>query len=415
MRRSPFWPREEALGAVFFDARGWERPQWYESNAPLCDEFPESCAPRPHEWDARWWSPITNAEHLALRARVGMVDLTAFCEFDVTGRGALDALQYVTVNSVGVPIGRSVYTPLLTPDGGFRSDLTILRLGEEHFRVVTGAFDGARDQYWFRKYLPDDGSVTFTDVSGALCTIGVWGPRARDLLAPLCACELTNETFPYGSVRSTLIDGIPVTMFRISYVGDLGWEISTGMEHGLRLWDTLWEAGQAHGVVPVGIGVYAVTGRIEKGYRLMGAELESEYDPVEAGLARPKVKSAEFLGKAAYLAAREAEPAARLCTLSMLSHASAAGIDRFPTGGNEPILTIDGERIVDAKGRVSRVTTAGAAPSLEQFLLMGYLPPEHAVEGTELRVMYMNELFPVRVERVGSRPLFDPDDERMKA
>jgi glycine cleavage system aminomethyltransferase T len=204
-------------------------------------------------------------------------------------------------------------------------------------------------------------------------------------------------------------------MFRISYVGDLGWEIYTKMEHGLRLWDTLWDAGQAHGVVPVGIGVYAVTGRIEKGYRLMGAELESEYDPVEAGLARPKVKSADFLGKDAYLAAREGAPAALLCTLSMLSHASAEGIDRFPTGGNEPILTVDGERIVDAKGRVSRVTTAGAAPSLGQYLLLAYLPPEHAVEGTELRVMYMNELFPVRVERVGSRPLFDPDDDRMKA
>jgi Glycine cleavage system T protein (aminomethyltransferase) len=168
-------------------------------------------------------------------------------------------------------------------------------------------------------------------------------------------------------------------------------------------------------VVPVGIGVYAVTGRIEKGYRLMGAELESEYNPVEAGLARPKVKSADFIGEAAYLAAREEEPAAHLCSLSMLSHTSAEGIDRFPTGGNEPILTVDGERIVDARGRVSRVTTAGAAPSLGQFLLLAYLPPEHAVEGTELRVMYMNELFPVRVERVGSRPVFDPDDARMKA
>ena len=171
--------------------------------------------------------------------------------------------------------------------------------------------------------------------------------------------------------------------------------------------------------MPVGIGVYAVTGRIEKGYRLMGAELESEYDPVEAGLARPKVKSADFIGKEAYLAARaraEADgPAATLCTLTMLDHTSAAGIPRYPVGGNEPILTLDGERIVDAKGRVSRVTTAGAAPSLDAFLLMAYLPPQHAVEGTELRVMYMNELFPVVVSRVGSKPLFDPDDTRMKS
>jgi glycine cleavage system aminomethyltransferase T len=215
-------------------------------------------------------------------------------------------------------------------------------------------------------------------------------------------------------VREVLIDGVPCTMFRISYVGELGWEIYTKMEHGLRLWDTLWAAGQAHDVVPVGIGVYAVTGRIEKGYRLMGAELESEYSPVEAGLARPKVKSADFIGKSAYLKARDAGPAAIMCTLKIDDHTSKSGIKRYPTGGNEPILTLDGERIVDAKGRVSRVTTAGAAPSLGCYLLLAYLPPQHAVDGTKLQVMYMNECFPVTVVSAGSTPAFDPDDARMK-
>ena len=415
MRRSPFYGREEALGAEFYDARGWERPQWYASNEKLLTDYPGQCEPRAHEWDARWWSPIINAEHLAMRERVGMVDLTAFCEFDITGPDALAYLQHLTVNSVDVAVGRSVYTPLLTPAGGFRADLTIMRLGERHFRVVTGAFDGGRDSYWFQRHLPDDGSVTFTDMSGALCTIGVWGPKARDLVASVAEGDLSNEAFPYGSVRDVLIDGIPTTMFRISYVGELGWEIYTKVEHGLRLWDTLWEAGQAHGVAPVGIGVYGTTGRIEKGYRLMGAELESEYDPVEAGLARPKVKSADFIGKAAYLAARDAGPVAVMCTLAVLDHRDTKGMSRFMTGGNEPIVTKEGERIVDGKGRVSRVTTAGAAPSLGQYLLMAYLPPAHAVEGNELRVMYMNELFPVTVARVGSRPLFDPDDARMKA
>ena len=415
MRRSPFFPREEALGATFFDARGWERPQWYDSNAPLVEKYKEQCQDRPHEWDGRWWSPIINAEHLAMRDNVGMVDLTAFCEFDFTGPGAMAFLQFMTVNNVDVAVGRSVYTPLLTADGGFRADLTILRLGQDHFRVVTGAFDGGRDKYWFKRHMPTDGSVTFTDMSTALCTIGVWGPKARDLVSGLTDTDMSNEGFPYGSVRDVLIDGIPCTMFRVSYVGDLGWEIYTKMEHGLRLWDTLWAAGQEHNVVPVGIGVYGLTGRIEKGYRLMGAELESEYTPVEAGLARPKVKSADFIGKAAYLKARDAEVVAVLCTLTVDSHMSKAGINRYMTGGNEPILTLDGERIVDAKGRVSRVTTAGAAPSLGQFLLNSYLTPEHAVEGTKLNVMYMNELFPVTVARVGSKPMFDPDDSRMKA
>ncbi len=421
IRRSPFYAREEALGAVFFDARGWERPQWFESNAKLMEKYPEATKARTHEWDARWWSPITNAEHLQMRASVGMVDLTAFNEFDFEGPGALGFLQYMTVNSVDVAVGRSVYTPLLTPHGGFRGDLTIQRLGTDHFRVITGAFDGGRDNYWFRKYMPTDGSVTFTDRSQGLCTVGVWGPNAAATMAKIvtdsttAAYDLSLTGFPYGAVRDVLIDGVPATMFRISYVGENGWEIYTQMEHGLKVWDAIMSAGEPFEIIPVGIGVYAVTGRIEKGYRLMGAELESEYNPVEAGINRPKVKSADFLGKAAYLAAREESPAAIMCTLSMDSQRCADGYDRFPTGGNEPILTLAGDRILDAKGRVSRVTTAGAGPSVGKYLLLAYLPPEHAVEGTKLQMMYMNENYPVTVERAGATPLFDPTDARMKS
>ena len=429
MRRSPFYAREEALGAVFFDARGWERPQWYESNAGLMEKYPEACQPRQHEWDARWWSPITNAEHLAMRESVGMVDLTAFNEFDFEGPGACDFLNWVCVNNVDVAVGRSVYTPLLTPQGGFRGDLTIQRLGTDHFRVITGAFDGGRDHYWFTKHMeqfnahhgPQGKWVSFNDMSGAICTIGVWGPNAAATMAKIAtdhttaAYDVSQEGFPYGAVRDVLIDGVPCTMFRISYVGDNGWEIYTRMEHGLKLWDAIAAAGQEFGIIPVGIGVYALTGRIEKGYRLMGSELESEYNPVEAGLARPKVKSADFIGKEAYLSAREESPAAIMCTLSMDSQRCAEGYDRFPMGGNEPILTLGGERILDSKGRVSRVTTAGAAPSLGKYLLLAYLPPEHAVVGTKLQMMYMNELYPVTVEVAGSTPLFDPTDARMKS
>lgn len=407
MRRSPFYPRQQSAGAVFFDARGWERPQWYASNAPLVEEY--AVADRPDEWDRRWWSPIVNAEHLAMRDRVGMVDLTAFAIFDLTGPGVVDYLQRLAVNNCDVAVGRAVYTPLLTPHGGFRADLTILRLAPQHYRVITGAFDGGRDHYWFLRHLPDDGSVQFQDMSAAMCTVGVWGPRARDLLGGVVEGDLSNQAFGFGTTQERLIDGVPVSMLRISYVGELGWEIYTKMEHGLRLFDTLWEAGQPYGVLAVGSGVYGLTGRIEKGYRLMGAELESEYNPVEAGLDRPRVKQADFIGKEAYLDARSAEPAARLCTLAMADQV----IDRFPTGGSEPILTVSGERIVDSKGRVSRVTTAGAAPSLGQYLLMAYLPPERAIEGQELAVSYMNERYPVTVVRVGSTPLFDPEDTRM--
>jgi glycine cleavage system aminomethyltransferase T len=186
------------------------------------------------------------------------------------------------------------------------------------------------------------------------------------------------------------------------------------MDRGLALWDAVYEAGQAWGIAPAGIGVYGTTGRLEKGYRLMGAELESEYNPVEAGLALPKVKSADFVGREPYLKARDDEPAAIMCTLTVDDHTSSDGIARYMSG-NEPIATPDGERIVDRKGRPSYVTSAGSGPSVGKYLLLTYLPPEYAQEGTRLAVEYMNERYPVTVAVAGRTPLFDPDDSRMKA
>jgi glycine cleavage system aminomethyltransferase T len=233
------------------------------------------------------------------------------------------------------------------------------------------------------------------------------------VLESLTEDDVSNEGLPFGRAKQILLGSLPVLAVRISYVGELGWELHCPMEHGLALWDAVWEAGQPHGIVPAGIGVYGTTGRLEKGYRLMGAELESEYDPVEAGLALPKVKSADFIGREAYLKARDQEPAAIMCTLTIDDHTAADGTARYPTG-NEPIVTPEGERIVDAKGRPSYVTSAGAGPSVGRYLLLAYLPPDHAQEGTKLAVQYINELYPVTVAVVGRTPLFDPDDQRMK-
>jgi glycine cleavage system aminomethyltransferase T len=226
-----------------------------------------------------------------------MVDLTAFAQFDVQGPGVVDYIEKMAVNQMDVPVGRGVYTPILNPHGGFKSDLTILRLAKDKYRIITGGSDGGRDKKWFIDHLPKDGSVTFTDLTSAICTVGLWGPKARDVLQAATDDDVTNVAFPYGTVKNLIINGVPALAFRISYVGELGWEISTNMEHGLKLWDTLWEAGQKYGIVPVGIGVYGTTGRLEKGYRLMGHELESEYTPVEAGLDRRLVKKADFIGK----------------------------------------------------------------------------------------------------------------------
>ena len=411
MHRAPFHDRTAALGAEFHEARGWERPQWYASNEDLVDR--SGVADRPHEWDRRWWSPIIDAEHLHLREKVGIVDLSAFQIFEASGPGVVPYLERLTVNRCDRPVGRSIYTPLLTPEGGIRADLTILRLADDRFRIVTGVLDGARDKVWFERHLPGDGSVQFQDRSSALCTIGVWGPCAEALLARIVDIPLSQEAFPYGTGREAVIDGVRATMLRISYVGESGWEIYAPAPCGVRLWDAIREAGHELDARPVGIGVYGTTGRLEKGYPLMGADLTSEYSPVEAGLARPSVKEADFIGKPAYLRARAQEQAAKLCTLTLNHHAGASGLARFPTGGNEPILARDGERIVDARGRESRVTSAGMGPSVGKYLLMAYLPLEHATAGNRLQLLYMNDRFAVTV--AGRAAVFDPGNARMKA
>jgi glycine cleavage system aminomethyltransferase T len=289
-----------------------------------------------------------------------------------------------------------------------------MRLGDRHFRVVTGAFDGPRDGFWFRSHLPADGSVDLVDLTSAFTTIGVWGPHARALIASLTEDDISDGALPYGTSGRVVFGSLPARLFRISYVGESGWEIYVPIERGRQMWDLLWEAGQDYGVVPVGAGVYGTSGRLEKGYRLMGAELESEYSPVEAGLDRPRVKEADFIGKEAYVAARERGPAAVLCTFTVDDHTSPRdGIARFMTGG-EPILGAAGDRLVDERGRPSYVTSAGAGPSLGAYLLMGYVPADLAVEGSSFLVRYMNEDYPITLARAGSRPLFDPDDSRMK-
>ena len=201
---------------------------------------------------------------------------------------------------------------------------------------------------------------------------------------------------------------------RISYVGDLGWELYVPIEHGARLWDVVWEAGREHGAVPCGIGVYGTTGRLEKCYRAFGTELESEYTVVEADMAWGRVKEQDFVGKEAHLRHREEPPAAILCTLTVDDHTSSSGVKRFPMG-REPMLTTDGAPIVDAKGRRSYVTSAGAAPSVGKHVLMAYLPPDHAEVGRGLAVEYMGEQYPVTVDVVGSTPIFDPENTRIRS
>jgi glycine cleavage system aminomethyltransferase T/glycine/D-amino acid oxidase-like deaminating enzyme len=410
LRISPMHARHTALGAVFFETAGWERPQWFSGNAGLVEKF--GVASREHEWDARWWSPIINAEHLQMRETAGIFDLSAFAIFDVVGPGALPSLERIAMRKIDVPVGKVVYTPLLSPGGGFKSDLTIMRLADDVFRVVTGAAHGMADRKWLTDHLGADASLV--DLTTAYTTIGLWGPRARDILRTVTRDDVSKEAFKFGWCRTIEIGSQLALASRISYVGDLGWELYVPIEQGARLWDVLWAAGQPHGLIACGIGVYGTTGRLEKGYRAYGAELETEYDVVEAGMTGPSVKAADFIGKEAHLRHLAGKPVAHLCTLTINDHTSASGMARYPLG-REPITLLDGTPLTDAKGRRSYVTSAGMGPSLGRYILMAYLPPEQAVEGAKLAVEYMNERFPVTVDVVGSRPIFDPENARIRA
>jgi glycine cleavage system aminomethyltransferase T/glycine/D-amino acid oxidase-like deaminating enzyme len=412
MRVSPLHERTSALGAVYFETARWERPQWYAGNEGLLEKYAGQLMERPGEWDSRWWSPITNAEHLALRETAGLVDLSAFTVLDVTGPAALAGLQDIAVVQLDVPVGKVVYTSFLNPAGGIVADLTIMRLGRQFFRVVTGAADGARDATWISDHLP--AGATVTDVTSAWSTLGLWGPRAGEIFSMVLdeAEGWTEPAGSFGSVRSVEVGGSVVLASRISYVGEFGWELHVPSDQAGQLWDRLWTAGQPAGLAPVGIGVYGTTARLEKGYRAFGAELTPDYNLVEAGMTRPRVKAESFIGKDAYLAQRLAAPAAILATLTVDSPASADGTPRYPQGG-EPILALDGARLVDVLGRPSYVTSAGSGPSVGQHLAMAYLPPPAAAIGTRLLLEYLGEQYPVTVAAHGA--VFDPSGSRMRA
>ena len=290
-----------------------------------------------------------NAEHLALRDRAGLIENPAFATFDVTGPGALAYVQRLAVGEMDVALGRLVYTQLLNEAGGIKADVTVLRLAHDRFRIVDAGFAGMSDRKWLEDHVPADGSAAVHDVTSAWSMVAIWGPRARDIVASITSDDVSNEGFPFATFRWLDLGSVHVLAARISYAGELGWELHVPSEQGARLWDALWDAGRPHGLVAVGLGAYGTTLRLEKGYRLMGRELELDRNLVEAGLARPRVKAADFIGREAYLAQRAAPPAQLLCTLTVDDNRSAAGVRRWMLGG-EPITTTEGEVLVDSRG-----------------------------------------------------------------
>lgn len=416
VRTSSFYPIQQELDAEFRVAAGWERPQWYGSNSDLVEKYSDELEHlrRPNEWDAKHWSPIILGEHLHMRNNVGMIGDMGFTIFDLRGGDVVEYLQKLAVADVDADVNDTVYTPILAENGGFVADLTMVRLAHDHYRVITGGADGGANLEWFKRHMSENDDITLVNKSDALCTLGVWGPDARKVLEKVAEEDISDEAFPAYTAKDLTIGDVSVNALRISYVGELGWELYAPMSQGRRLWETIEEAGEEYDIRPVGMGVYGTTGRIEKGYRLMGHELELEYNPAEAGLTFHGVKEEDFIGKDAYAEAIEEENTATLCTLSVDDHSPEGGEPRFMLGG-EPVMNESGEVLVDSEGRRSYVTSAGTGPSVGKHLLMAYLPQEYANEGESLYVEYMGQQYPVTVEVAGSRPLFDPENERIRS
>ncbi len=393
LRRSPFQPRLEALGAVFFESAGWERPQWLESNRDL---VANGAAPDRSGWEAQHWSPIQAGEHRATRERVALYDVSAFTKLEVNGPGAVDFLQSVSANQVDRPVGKVVYTAMLNQNGGIQCDLTLTRLDRDRFLVLTGGASGARDLRWLRDHAPKDGSVTITDVTSEFSGIGLWGPRARDVLRQVCAEDVSNSAFPYFASKPLAIGAAPARALRVSYVGELGWEIYVPTEFGLGVWDALWEAGQSLGMIAAGGGAFDSL-RLEKGYRLWGADIHTEYSPYEAGLGwAVKLNKGDFVGREALMRQREAGISRRLCCLVMVD-------PQHVVMGKEPILA--GDRVL------GYVTSANFGYSVGRSIAYGYLPLEFAESGTEVTIEYFGRRY---VATVTDEPLYDPRHAKLR-
>jgi glycine cleavage system aminomethyltransferase T len=417
LRRSPFWTREVELGAYFMESAGWERAHGYQSNEQRLATYMEQVPERRNEWDARHFWRVSNAEQLAMSDDVGMINISHFAIYDVAGPDAERFMEFLCVAKVGgdTPVGKGIYTHFLARNGGIRADLTVIRLAENKYRVVCGGPTGYRDYVWMLHMGQDHGfDVRFDDMSDHLAALGLWGPNARKTLEQFVEDpeELSNEAFPFGMTKNIWVRGAPVWAFRISYVGEQGWELFFPFSYGLKIWDLFYEAG----VTPVGIETYANTRRLEKSLRLQNADLETNYNLYEAALARPKVKKADFFGKDEYLEqrARDHQPAT-LCTLTMADNVDSDGVARYPVGSG-PILDADTKDVlVDSQGRRSYANSIAYGPSIGKNIILAYIPHERARQGSTFLLEYFGEHYPVTLDAVGYRALLDPENQRLKS
>jgi 4-methylaminobutanoate oxidase (formaldehyde-forming) len=392
----------------------WERPNWFTPNEDGAGVSSRAAleALRPRGWAGQHWSPAIGAEALATRQNAGLFDESSFAKIEIEGTGALGFLQRLCANDVDRPLGSITYTQMLNQRGGIECDFTVTRLAADRFLIVTGTAFGNHDLGWIRKHLAADGGgvapggwamaseadVRVRDVTSARACFGIWGPKAREILQPLTKDILSNAAFPYLTAREITLGDVPILALRVTYVGELGWELYCPSEYGRALWRSIWDAGRAHGLVAGGYRAIDAL-RLEKGYRVWSSDITPEETPYEAGLgfAVKLEKSVEFIGREALAVAKSAGPGKRLRCLVLDDPRSVAL-------GNEPVR---------ASGAiVGRVTSGGYGFAVERSIAYAYLPPNQAAIGTRGEVEVFGEWIGFEIAR---EPLWDPEGERIRA
>jgi glycine cleavage system aminomethyltransferase T/glycine/D-amino acid oxidase-like deaminating enzyme len=392
LRTSPFHHRQQELGAEFYQSGGWETPQWYESNADLVEEYADQI-PDQDGWPAINRSPIEAAEHLHTREHVSLFDMTSFSSIQVSGPDAESFLQRMCTNDIEMDVGQVRYSLLCNEGGGILADVTVVRLDDEEYMVTTGGGNSPGIHGgWLKEHAPDTVSVHVEE--GAKSTIGVWGPKARLLLQRVTDADVTNEGFPYFRSKQIYVGEVPVTALRVSYVGELGWELWAPVEYADRLWDQLWEAGQDLDVRPMGGGALSSM-RLEKGYRLWGTDIDTDANPFEAGLPFAVDMDTDFIGREALAEARE------------------AGIDSKATPitlDDSTDILLSGRPVLKDGEAVGYVQAADFGYSIGASIAYTYLPSEYAEAGTDVQVLCEGETYDATVR---DEPLFDPGREKI--
>jgi heterotetrameric sarcosine oxidase gamma subunit len=393
-RTSPLHARLQARGACFGETAGWERPHWFA---------PDGSEPRyDYGYGRTSWFEHWAAEHRGVRGGCGLIDLSSFGKFLLQGRDAEAVLQKVCSNELAIEPGGVVYTLWLNEQGGIEADLTVTRLADDAFMIMTTAARQTRDFAWLRRHLPDDAHAWLTDMTSAYAVIGLMGPASRSLLARLTPADVSSSAFPISTFKEIEIGYAPVLAQRISYVGELGFELYVPSEFALPLFDVIM--GEAGGELTL-TGLHAVDSlRLERGFRHIGHDITSEDTPIEAGLsfACAFEKPVSFIGRDALLPRREAPRIKRLVQFKLIDPAPLLFHD-------EPII-MDGERI-------GLLTSGSYGHTLGAAVGMGYLQHPDGVTGDLLdAARFEIEVAGERFKAEASlRPLFDPQGARMRA